>query len=83
MVNLVSERFPSRERHEQIPIPEELIKEVLPKGDYHTQEERRLFYVGMTRTKERLYLTAAQYYGDGVREKRLVHLLWKHWGKLI
>ena len=71
LVNLVSERFPSRERHEQIPIPEELIKEVLPKGDYHTQEERRLFYVGMTRTKERLYLTAAQYYGDGVREKKI------------
>jgi DNA helicase-2/ATP-dependent DNA helicase PcrA len=71
LVNLVGERFPSRERHEQIPIPEELIKEVLPKGDYHTQEERRLFYVGMTRSKERLYLTAAQYYGDGVREKKI------------
>lgn len=71
MVNLVGERFPSRERHEQIPIPEELIKEVLPKGDYHMQEERRLFYVGMTRAKERLYLTAAKYYGDGVREKKI------------
>ncbi len=77
LVNLVGERFPSRERHEQIPIHEELIKEVLPKGDYHIQEERRLFYVGMTRAKERLYLTAAQYYrsgvntGDGVREKKV------------
>ncbi len=71
LVNLVGERFPSRERHEQIPIPEELIKEVLPKGDYHTQEERRLFYVGMTRAKERLYLTASDYYGDGVRQKKI------------
>lgn len=71
LVNLVGERFPSRERHEQIPIPEELIKEVLPKGDYHMQEERRLFYVGMTRAKERLYLTAAKFYGDGVREKKV------------
>ncbi len=71
LVNLVGERFPSRERHEQIPIADELIKEVLPKGDYHVQEERRLFYVGMTRAKERLYLTAAQYYGDGVREKKI------------
>lgn len=43
LVNLVNERFPSRERHEQIPTPEELIKEVLPKGDFHLQEERRLF----------------------------------------
>ncbi|EKE06349.1 MAG: hypothetical protein ACD_19C00016G0022 [uncultured bacterium] len=71
LVNLVSERFPSRERHEQIPIPEELIKELLPKGDYHTQEERRLFYVGMTRAKQRLYLTASDYYGDGVRQKKI------------
>ncbi len=71
LVNLVGERFPSRERHEQIPIPKELIKEVLPKGDYHIQEERRLFYVGTTRAKEQLYLTAAQYYGDGVREKKI------------
>jgi len=71
LVNLVSERFPSRERHEQIPIPEELIKEILPTGDYHVQEERRLFYVGMTRAKERLYLTASNYYGDGKREKKV------------
>lgn len=71
LVNLVSERFPSRERHEQIPIPEELIKEVLPKGDFHLQEERRLFYVGMTRAKERLYLTSADFYGDGKRIKKI------------
>lgn len=71
LVNLVGERFPSRERHEQIPIPEELIKEVLPKGDFHLQEERRLFYVGMTRAKERLYLTSADFYGDGKRIKKI------------
>ncbi len=82
LVNLVGERFPSRERHEQIPIPEELIKEVLPKGDYHIQEERRLFYVGMTRAKERLYLTAAQYYGDGVREKKISPFVMESLGEL-
>lgn len=71
LVNLVNERFPSRERHEQIPIPDDLIKEVLPEGDFHLQEERRLFYVGMTRAKERLYLTSAKYYGDGKREKKI------------
>jgi len=71
LVNLVGERFPSRERHEQIPIPNELIKEVLPKGDYHIQEERRLFYVGMTRAKEKLYLIAADMYGDAKREKKV------------
>lgn len=71
LVNLAVDRFPTRERREGIPIPEELIKEVLPEGDYHLQEERRLFYVGMTRAKERLYLTAADYYGEGKRLRKL------------
>ena len=71
LVNLVSQRFPTNERHEQIPIPETIIKEVLPQGDYHLQEERRLFYVGMTRAKDFLYLTAADFYGEGKREKKL------------
>jgi len=71
LVNLVSQRFPSTERHEQIPIPEELIKEVLPIGDFHLEEERRLFYVGMTRARDLLYLTAANYYGEGKREKKI------------
>jgi DNA helicase-2/ATP-dependent DNA helicase PcrA len=71
LVNLVSQRFPTNERSEQIPIPEKLVKEILPMGDYHVQEERRLFYVGMTRAKERLYFTAANYYGESKREKKL------------
>ena len=71
LVNLVAQRFPTTERHEQIPIPEALIKEILPVGDYHLEEERRLFYVGMTRARDRLYFTAANYYGEGKRERKL------------
>ncbi len=72
LVNLVSDRFPSRERAEKIPIPQGIIKETLPKDvDFHLEEERRLFYVGMTRAKERLYFTAADYYGAGKRAKKL------------
>ena len=71
LVNLVAQRFPTTERREQIPIADALIKEVLPIGDYHLEEERRLFYVGMTRAMDLLYLTAADYYGEGKREKRL------------
>jgi DNA helicase II / ATP-dependent DNA helicase PcrA len=71
LVNLVSQRFPTIERKEQIPIPDEVIKEILPSGDFHDQEERRLFYVGMTRARDMLYFTAAQYYGEGKREKKL------------
>jgi len=71
LVNLVAQRFPTIERREQIPIPERLIKEILPVGDYHLEEEHRLFYVGMTRARDRLFLTAADYYGEGKREKKI------------
>ena len=67
LVNLISGRFPTYKRREQIPLPQSLIKEILPSGDYHQQEERRLFYVGMTRAADQLFLTAANYYGEGKR----------------
>ncbi|MBU0572608.1 ATP-dependent helicase [Patescibacteria group bacterium] len=71
LVNLVGQRFPTVERREQIPIPDTLIKEILPVGDYHIEEERRLFYVGMTRAKDLIFFTAADYYGEGKRGKKL------------
>ncbi len=71
LVNLVAARFPTIERREQIPISDALVKEILPTGDYHLEEERRLFYVGMTRARDLLYFTAAKYYGEGKREKKL------------
>jgi len=71
LVNLVNARFPTRRRGEQIPIPEDLIKEILPEGDFHLQEERRLFYVGMTRAKDRLFFSSAKYYGEGKRMKKI------------
>lgn len=72
MINLVADRFPSRERSEKIPLPDGILKEnVLSDSDFHMEEERRLFYVGMTRAKERLYFTAANYYGTGKRPRKL------------
>jgi len=74
VVNLVSERFPPRSRSDAIPVPEELVKEAgmggLSEKEAGLQEERRLFYVAITRAKERLYLTGAQYYGGGKRKKK-------------
>jgi DNA helicase-2/ATP-dependent DNA helicase PcrA len=71
LVNLVNGRFPTREKKETILIPQELIKELLPSGDYHLQEERRLFYVGLTRAKDSVFLTAARFYGEGKRQTKI------------
>ena len=70
-----------RERREKIPIPEDLLKtkntvdvrrkeiDIIP-ASFHLQEERRLFYVAMTRAKDKLFLTGAKFYGEGKREKK-------------
>jgi DNA helicase II / ATP-dependent DNA helicase PcrA len=56
---LVADRFPARSRREPLPLPVELVDEVLPEGDGHLQEERRLFYVAMTRARDELILSHA------------------------
>jgi len=70
LVNLVDKRFPSIERKEPIEIPDDLIKDIIPQGDIHLEEERRLFYVGMTRAKKGIFFTSAENYG-GERKKKL------------
>lgn len=69
IVNMVEARFPSRDRREQIEIPQPLIREILSEGDVHLMEERRLFYVAVTRAKEHLYLTWADDYGGSLSKK--------------
>jgi len=80
LVSLVEGRFPWPRRRQQIELPDSLIKEVLPAGDFHIQEERRLFYVGMTRAKEELYLTSAADYG-GSRLRRISQFVFEAQGK--
>jgi len=70
MVSLVDEKFPARRRSEPIELPEELIAESLSGSDQHLAEERRLFYVAMTRAKEELYFTSAYDYG-GKRQRKV------------
>ena len=67
--NLADLRFPSVQRREPIELPDDLVKEIIPEGDIHLQEERRLFYVACTRAKTGLYFTYAKNYG-GTRQKR-------------
>jgi len=74
LANMVDKRFPTNERKSPIELPDELIKDIKPKGDAHLQEERRICYVAMTRAKKGLYFTSAEDYG-GSRKKKLSRFL--------
>ena len=72
IAGLVADSFPHRRMPTLVELPLDLIKEPVPSLDeslLRTQEERRLFYVGMTRAKEELILTSARDYG-GRRERK-------------
>jgi len=69
MVALADGRFPLYPKTEEMPFPPELVKEPPTFGDAHYEEERRLFYVGMTRAREELHFTWAIDYGGKSRRK--------------
>jgi len=69
MPGLVAGRFPTHSRREPLGMPLELVRETLPEGDFQLQEERRLFYVGMTRARDELVLTYAADYGGGIARR--------------
>jgi DNA helicase-2/ATP-dependent DNA helicase PcrA len=67
---LAADRFPARGRRETLGLPIELVDEILPEGDGHLQEERRLFYVAMTRARDEVILSHATE-GAGGRARRI------------
>ncbi|MBI5076977.1 ATP-dependent helicase [Candidatus Falkowbacteria bacterium] len=67
--NLVDRKFPTDERKEAIEIPDALVSENLSAGDFHLEEERRLFYVAMTRAKKGLFFSFADDYGGSRKRK--------------
>ncbi len=69
MVQLVEGRFPLQRRAEPLEFPAELSRGGDPRAE-HEREERRLFYVGMTRARDRLVLTHAEDYG-GKRTRKV------------
>ena len=70
VVNAVNERFPARKHGGAFEIPENLTKEIYPEGDFRIQEERRLFYVAMTRAKKYLFITYSDQY-EGNKKWRI------------
>lgn len=69
LVNLINQRFPSNRRRDLLPLPEGLIRGKIPRGDLHLEEERRLFYVAMTRAKKGLFFTWADDYGGSQKRR--------------
>ena len=53
---LLEGEWPTRQMGDGL-FPRELLREAIPAGDIHTDEERRLLYVAMTRAQDRLILT--------------------------
>jgi DNA helicase II / ATP-dependent DNA helicase PcrA len=74
VVNLVAQRFPTNAKSDAIPLPVGLGTSPANDKDAHLEEERRLFYVAMTRAKRGLYFTSAEDYG-GARARKLSRFL--------
>ncbi len=70
LVGLVDGRFPAAGRRDPLAIPAALLAGPPVEGDAHLREERRLFYVGMTRARDELLLSHAADYG-GRRARRV------------
>lgn len=69
LVNLIDARFPSRAQAELIALPWKTEEVGIRPEDIHLEEERRLFYVALTRARERLTLTYAEDMG-GKRKRK-------------
>ncbi|MCL5435614.1 MAG: ATP-dependent helicase [Patescibacteria group bacterium] len=71
---LIDKRFPAIAHGEPIELPGKLVRDILPEGDFHLAEERRLFYVALTRAKEGLFFSYATDYGGASERKPSVFL---------
>ncbi len=62
VAGVTSDRFPPRRQKDPIEIPDKLVHEILNDKDSHVEEERRLFYVAITRAKNKLHLLYSDFY---------------------
>ncbi|HKV24834.1 MAG TPA: UvrD-helicase domain-containing protein [Candidatus Acidoferrum sp.] len=57
LLRVNNKKFPAMERSRVFEFPAALMKEGEPAEQFHIQEERRLFYVALTRAEDRLTIT--------------------------
>ncbi|MBC7093668.1 ATP-dependent helicase [Candidatus Bipolaricaulota bacterium] len=72
LTGLVEDFFPGRPTRPPLALPAELLADNLPPDVAHLEEQRRLFYVGMTRAKRHLFLLSADDYrspGEAPRKR--------------
>jgi DNA helicase II / ATP-dependent DNA helicase PcrA len=69
--NLVNNKFPLNEKNNLIEIPEKIVQS---KKEDHLIEERKLFYVAVTRASKRLFFTSSEN-KDGVHIKKISKFL--------
>ncbi len=60
VLRLVQRSFPAGEKPRVLEFPAALMKEEQPQTGFHIQEERRLFYVAVTRARQRLTLNTVE-----------------------
>lgn len=66
-----ADKYPVRDRSHTLDIPEYFsTQKGLDDRDAHILEERRLFYVAITRAKQRLHITTAELSGTGKTRKK-------------
>ncbi|MGZ4852969.1 MAG: ATP-dependent helicase [Halobacteriota archaeon] len=73
IVDAATNRFPLRYQAKPFYVPNDLSKGMKTGDDekaLYEQEERRLFYVAMTRAEQKLYITFAELYGQNVRKTK-------------
>src|SRR6202022_1757576 len=61
VLRLVQRGFPAGERPRVLELPTKLMKEEQPQVSFHIQEDRRLFYVAVTRARHRLTLSTVEH----------------------
>jgi DNA helicase-2/ATP-dependent DNA helicase PcrA len=69
LVGCAEGKFPVTRRREPLELPEELVRGAAAAADPQLQEERRLFFVAMTRAKDELVLASAADYGTARTRK--------------